>query len=100
MAAVPVADKQYLAKAVELGVDLEQRGQDFRNPSRFYTKGRDYTAPNIEDRLQTFPESRPYESLNPFEKSPQAVEDEKSNSQGMYLIGGICVAGILLYVYK
>ena len=51
VAAVPVADKQYLAKAVELGVDLEQRGQDFRNPSRFYTKGRDYTAPNIEDRL-------------------------------------------------
>ena len=27
-------------------------------------------------------------------------QDEKSNTQGMYLIGGICLAGILFYVYK
>ena len=70
VAAVPVADKQYLAEAIEMGVDLEDRGQDFRNPSTFY------------------------------EVNPQEVKDEKSNTQGMYLIGGICVAGILLYVYK
>ncbi len=90
VAAVPVADKQYLAKAIELGVDYEDRTQDFSNPpSRFYTKGRGWEAPddyNLEDRLQTF--------------GLGSKKDEESNMQGMYLIGGICVAGILLYVYK
>ena len=78
VASVPVADKEYEAEA------YQETGLRMRGGGGYGARGqwKEDASVYSESGLET------------------AVKDKESNSQGMYLIGAACLAGVLIYVYK